>query len=120
MVDNVPFWKIEISSKVCYWQMKLWMKKKRKKKECMLFKVDFEKAHDSISWEFLWYMLHRLGFEGKWVGWMKACLRYSTMLVLVNGSPTSEFGMKKRLRQGYPLVPFLFTIVAEGLCALMR
>lgn len=25
---------------------------KRKKEECLLFKVDFEKAYDSISWKF--------------------------------------------------------------------
>jgi hypothetical protein len=36
------------------------------KKKCLIFKVDFEKAFDSVSWVFLEYMLVRLGFSDKW------------------------------------------------------
>jgi len=31
--------------------------KKRKKKSCVFFKVDYEKAYESISWDFIYYML---------------------------------------------------------------
>lgn len=36
---------------------------KRLKKMCLIFKVDHEKAYDSVSLEFLIYMLHKLGFD---------------------------------------------------------
>jgi len=38
---------------------------KSKKKSCVFFKVDYEKTYDSISWEFIYYMLGRLGLYGK-------------------------------------------------------
>jgi len=38
---------------------------KRKKKSCMVFKMDYEKAYDSVHWDFIYYMLGRLGFYEK-------------------------------------------------------
>lgn len=40
--------------------------------------------------------------------------------VLVNGSPVPEFKMWKGLRQGDPLAPFLFLVVAEGLNGVLK
>jgi hypothetical protein len=30
---------------------------KKSRKECLIFKADFEKAYDSVSWNFLEYMM---------------------------------------------------------------
>lgn len=40
---------------------------KRRQKLCIVFKVVYEKAYDSVSWEFLVYMLKRLGFCSEWI-----------------------------------------------------
>ena len=93
---------------------------KRKRKSCVFFKVDYEKAYDSVSWDFIYYMLRRLGFCELWIRWIKGCLESTTVFVLVNGSPTKEFLPKKGLCQGDPLAPFLFLIVAEGLAGVSR
>ena len=93
---------------------------KYKKNPCMIFKVDFEKAYDSVSWGFLNYMMMRMGFYEKWRQWIYGCLSSATISILINGSPTSEFVPQRGLRQGDPLAPFLFNIVAEGLTGLMR
>ncbi|GLU19134.1 hypothetical protein SLE2022_353990 [Rubroshorea leprosula] len=87
---------------------------RRKKMRCFLFMADFEKAYDNISWEFLDYMLERMNFRSIWRGWIQECLRSNSISVLLNGSPTKEFVMQRGLRQGDPLAPFLFLIVAEG------
>lgn len=36
---------------------------KRRKEECLLFKVDFEKTCDLISWNFLVYLMERMSFS---------------------------------------------------------
>lgn len=95
-------------------------KAKRKRKECLLFRVDFEKAYDFVCWKFLYYLLSRLGFDEKWIKWIEGCLISRLISILVNGSPTKEFMLERWLRQGDPLTPFLFLIVVEGLSGLMR
>lgn len=90
---------------------------KRKQMPCLVFKVDYEKAYDSVSWNFLFYMMRRMGFCPRWI---EGCLSSASVLILVNGSPSAEFTPQRGLRLGDPLVPFLFNIVAEGLSGLVR
>jgi hypothetical protein len=42
------------------------------------------------------------------------------MSVLINGSPSEEINIQRGLKQGDPLAPFLFLLVAEGLGGIMR
>lgn len=92
---------------------------KRNKKSCMLVKVDFEKAYDCVSWDFLRFMMERMGFGSKWMGWMESLVLNSTFSILVNGSPTKDFLVSKGIRQGDPLPPFIFLLVVEGLASMM-
>ncbi|GKD20760.1 putative RNA-directed DNA polymerase, eukaryota, reverse transcriptase zinc-binding domain protein [Tanacetum coccineum] len=87
----------------------------KKEKKLLIFKVDFEKAFDSVSWKYLDFVLLNLGFGSKWLSWIRVCLSSSRASVLVNGSPISEFSVKRGLRQGDHLSPFLFILVIEGL-----
>ncbi|MCH79404.1 LINE-1 reverse transcriptase like [Trifolium medium] len=93
---------------------------KKTGKECMVFKVDFEKAYDSVDWGFLEYMLQRFGFCDKWIKWIRACVFAGNLSILVNGSPTAEFNIQRGLKQGDPLAPFLFLLVAEGFGGVMK
>ena len=65
-------------------------------------------------------MMERMGFCLKWRRWIKACNQSATISILINGSPSKEFAPSRGLRQGDPLAPLLFNIVAEGLNGMMR
>nr|GFB17554.1 RNA-directed DNA polymerase, eukaryota, reverse transcriptase zinc-binding domain protein [Tanacetum cinerariifolium] len=86
-----------------------------KRKQSMIFKVDFEKAYDSVRWDFIDTILKKFGSGDKWCNWIGSCLQSSRGSVLVNGNPTSEFQFFKGLKQEDPLSPFLFILVMESL-----
>jgi len=93
---------------------------RKMKRQCLILKVDFEKAYDSVDWGFLEYMMGRVGICAKWVAWMKACVFGGSMSILVNGCPTVEIDIQRGLKQGDPLAPFLFLLVAEGFSGVTR
>lgn len=79
---------------------------KKNRSKGLIFKVDFEKAYDSLNWRFLIDIVKKMGFGDKWCKWVDSCLRSATMSILVNGSPTEEFCLERGVRQGDPLSPF--------------
>lgn len=68
---------------------------------------------------FLDYMLIIFVLSEKCRSWMKACVFAGNRAVLVNGCPIQEIRIKRGLKQGSPLAPFFFLLVAEGLSGLV-
>ena len=44
----------------------------------------------------------------------------ASFVVLINGSPTSFFKGSRGIRQGFPLSPYLFLLVIEGIILLLH
>jgi len=93
---------------------------RRLKKELLMFKVDFEKAYDSVDWRYLEEVMGKLNFPLAWRKWIMECVTSASASVLVNGCPNDEFIFERGLRQGDPLSPFLFLLAAECLNVMMN
>ncbi|GJS16267.1 RNA-directed DNA polymerase, eukaryota, reverse transcriptase zinc-binding domain protein [Tanacetum coccineum] len=61
-----------------------------KMKQTLISNV-FEKAYDSVRWDFLDDVLCKFGFGDKWRRWIQCCLQSSRGSIILNGSPTEEF-----------------------------
>ncbi|KAM0007989.1 putative RNA-directed DNA polymerase [Helianthus debilis subsp. tardiflorus] len=93
---------------------------KQGKKKGLIFKVDIEKAYDTLNWGFLDYVLSQMNFPLKWRSWVIAIVSTARASVLVNGSPTQEFRYERGLRQGDHLSPFLFISAMEAVTDIMK
>ncbi|CAI5476382.1 unnamed protein product [Closterium sp. Yama58-4] len=82
----------------------------------LLLLVDFQKAYDSVSREYLFRTLGNMGFPTKFVGWVKGLHDGAATRMLLNGWIRERVEMAKGVRQGCPLAPYLFLCAVEPLC----
>nr|GEW99762.1 RNA-directed DNA polymerase, eukaryota, reverse transcriptase zinc-binding domain protein [Tanacetum cinerariifolium] len=56
---------------------------RKRKEKLMIFKVDFEKAFDSLRWDFLDTIMEKLRFGSRWSVWIKGCFVNARLHALV-------------------------------------
>ncbi|KAL0319743.1 UNVERIFIED_CONTAM: hypothetical protein Sradi_5235800 [Sesamum radiatum] len=89
----------------------------RAKKGYVALKLDMNKAYDRVKWPFLRHILLRLGFEPGFVRLIMLLVTSVSYSLTLNGT---YFGYFKPIRQGDPLLPYLFSFCAKAFSSLIQ
>ncbi|KAM0792707.1 hypothetical protein ACM66B_002485 [Microbotryomycetes sp. NB124-2] len=82
--------------------------------------LDFQKAYDRLSHEYLDAVLDTFGFGPRARQWYRCTYSGHTARVFMNGWLSRAFDLKSGVRQGDPLAPSLFALAIEPLAVLIR
>ena len=84
-----------------------------RQKTGILVTIDFQKAFDSLSWDYLFKTLHTFNFGPDLIKWIKLC--YTDISSCITNFKTSSayFNIKRGVRQGDSLSPYLFIVAVE-------
>jgi exonuclease III len=86
----------------------------------ILLSIDFEKAFDSLNWNFLYKTLYHLNFGQNFVHYIKTMYNNIESTILNNGSTGGYFKLERGVRQGCPLSAYLFITALEMLACKLR
>ena len=75
--------------------------------------VDFEKAFDAISWEYISKTLKIFNFSRKTISIIKSLQKNSKSKILQNGHLSESIILGRGCRQGDPIPPYLFVLAVE-------
>lgn len=98
-----------------------YLKRKSKGKEgYAAMKLDISKAYDRIDWSLLQGIMIKFGFCSRWVELILKCVTTVEFSILLEEEEIGPIHPHRGLRQGDPLSPYLFIMVAEGLSLMIK
>ena len=92
---------------------------KRSHQSSLFLELDFSKAYDMVDWECLFKIVDKMGFPSEFNHMVRLLFINASATVKVNGTPSLPFNNKPRVRQGCPLAPYMFLIIAQVLSAMV-
>ena len=87
------------------------------KEKIILLKLDFAKAFDTIEHDVMLTIMEHMGFDNRWLRWVKCIFSSGKSAVLLNGVLGRQFLCNYGVRQGDPFSPLIFVLAANLLQA---
>lgn len=86
----------------------------------IVLNLDFEKAFDRISHQYLFRALQKMRFPEQFISWVKLLYKGIGSRFVVNGILTKAVDLHCGVRQGCPLSALLYVICIEPLAQILR
>eukprot|EP00253_Pinus_taeda_P005862 PITA_05862 len=86
-----------------------------RKEKGMIIKLDMANTFDRVNHQFLKVVLEKFGVYSTFISRIMECISLPWTAPLINSRPSNFFRSSRGLRQGCPLSPFLYIIMAETL-----
>ena len=72
--------------------------------------LDFEKAFDSIEWNFMYKVLDKFNFGPSFINWVKLLYNKPVISIENNGWLSDDIALQRGVRQGCPISALLFCV----------
>ncbi|MCP3901869.1 MAG: reverse transcriptase family protein, partial [Desulfobacteraceae bacterium] len=89
-------------------------------KSGLLMTLDFQKAFDSIEWNFMFEVLKYFNFGNMFISWIKTLYNGPIAFIKNNGHKSRHINIYRGIRQGCPVSALIFIIATEVLAIKMR
>ena len=86
----------------------------------ILLALDYSRAFDSISKEFIIWSFKKFGFGEAFVNWVKVITKNTESCINGNGWISESFNVETGIRQGCPFSPMTFVLALEILAIKIR
>lgn len=90
------------------------------RKDGIMILIDFEKAFDTLAWEFIHKILELFNFKSDLKRWIHIFLKNIKACIVANNQVSTWFEIQRGCRQGDPISPYIFTMCAEVLANMIR